>query len=156
MRPVQDRAETRRVLEEQARAGLDCGVTSAEPLREGGERLREWQEAGMAADMGYMHRPVELLTDPKKLQKSARSVVSRGLLLSWGPSRERRRGQGWRYAWGLDYHEVIKGGLFRLREELEEELGVRIRARGFTDAVPLLELPAAQHAGLGFSGGTPA
>ena len=37
----------------------------------------------MAADMGYMHRPVELLTDPKKLQKSARSVVSRGLLLSW-------------------------------------------------------------------------
>jgi epoxyqueuosine reductase len=42
--------------------------------------------------------------------------------------------------------------LFRLREELEEELGVRIKARGFTDAVPLLERSAAQHAGLGFFG----
>jgi epoxyqueuosine reductase len=57
-----------------------------------------------------------------------------------------------RYAWGRDYHEVIKARLFRLREELEEELGVRIKARGFTDAVPLLERSAAQHAGLGFFG----
>ena len=114
----------RRVLEERAQeAGFDLvGVTSAEPLREGGERLREWQEAGMAADMGYMHRPVELLTDPKKLQKSARSVVSRGLLLSWGPSRERRRGQGGALRVGPGLSRGHKG-LFRLREELEEELG---------------------------------
>ena len=155
MRPVQDRAETRRVLEERAReAGFDLvGVTSAEPLREGGERLREWQEAGMAADMGYMHRPVELLSDPKKLQKSARSVVSLGVSYYPGDHPENEGGgRVARYAWGLDYHEVIKGRLFRLREELEEELGVRIKARGFTDAVPLLERSAAQHAGLGFFG----
>jgi epoxyqueuosine reductase len=57
-----------------------------------------------------------------------------------------------RYAWGRDYHEVIKERLFGLRRELEEELGVRIKARGFTDAVPLLERSAAQHAGLGFFG----
>jgi epoxyqueuosine reductase len=145
----------RRVLEERAReAGFDLlGVTSAEPLREGGERLREWQEAGMAADMGYMHRPVELLTDPKKLQKSARSVVSLGVSYYPGDHPENEGGgRVARYAWGLDYHEVIKGRLFRLREELEEELGIRIRARGFTDAVPLLERSAAQHAGLGFFG----
>ena len=128
------RAETRRVLEERAReAGFDLvGVTSAEPLREGGERLREWQEAGMAADMGYMHRPVELLSDPKKLQKSARSVVSLGVSYYPGDHPENEGGgRVARYAWGRDYHEVIKARLFRLREELEEELGVRIKSPRF-------------------------
>ncbi len=148
--------EARRLLEQRAReAGFDLvGVSRAEPLREGGERLREWQEAGMAADMGYMHRPVELLSDPRKLQKSARSVVSLGVSYYPGDHPENTDGGGRiaRYAWGRDYHEVIKGRLFELRSGLEEELGVRIKARGFTDAVPLLERSAAQHAGLGFFG----
>jgi epoxyqueuosine reductase len=146
----------RRILEERAReAGFDLvGVARAEPLEEGGERLREWQEAGMAADMGYMQRPVELLSDPRKLQKSARSVVSLGVSYYPGehPENTGAGGRVARYAWGRDYHEVIKEKLFRLRTELEEELGVRIKARGFTDAVPLLERSAAQHAGLGFFG----
>ena len=149
-------SEARRILEERARAaGFDLvGVTSAEPLERGGERLREWQEAGMAADMGYMRRPVELLSNPKRLQKSARSVVSLGVSYYPGDHPENTEGGGRvaRYAWGRDYHEVIKGRLFELRRELEEELGVRIKARGFTDAVPLLERSAAQHAGLGFFG----
>ncbi len=114
--------EVRRVLEERARAaGFDLvGVTGVEPLAEGGERLREWQEAGMAADMGYMHRPVELLSDPKKLQKSARSVVSLGVSYYPGdhPENTGSGGRVARYAWGRDYHEVIKARLFRLREEL--------------------------------------
>jgi epoxyqueuosine reductase len=148
--------EAKRILEERARdAGFDLvGVTSVEPLEEGGERLREWQEAGMAADMAYMHRPVELLSDPRKLQKSAKSVVSLGVSYYPGDHPENTGGGGRvaRYSWGRDYHEVIRGRLFRLRKELEEELGVRIKARGFTDAVPLLERSAAQHAGLGFFG----
>ena len=107
----------------------------------------------MAADMGYMHRPVGLLSDPKKLQKSARSVVSLGVSYYPGDHPENQGGgRVARYAWGRDYHVVIKEKLFRLRRELEEELGVRIKARGFTDAVPLLERSAAQHAGLGFFG----
>ena len=148
--------EAKRILEERAReAGFDLvGVARAQRLEEGGERLREWQEAGMAADMAYMHRPVELLSDPRKLQKSAKSVVSLGVSYYPGDHPENTGGGGRvaRYAWGRDYHEVIKGRLFRLRKELEEELGVRIKARGFTDAVPLLERSAAQHAGLGFFG----
>jgi epoxyqueuosine reductase len=149
-------AEARRLLEERARAaGFDLvGVALAEPLREGGEQLRRWQEAGMAADMGFMHRPVELLANPKKLQKSARSVVSLGVSYYPGEHPENSEGGGRvaRYAWGRDYHEVIKGRLFGLRRELEEALGTRIKARGFTDAVPLLERSAAQRAGLGFFG----
>ncbi|HET7478379.1 MAG TPA: tRNA epoxyqueuosine(34) reductase QueG [Rubrobacteraceae bacterium] len=151
-----DPAEARRVLKERAReAGFDLvGVTSAEPLREGGERLREWQEARMAADMCYMQRPVELLSDPKKLQKSARSVVSLGVSYYPGDHPENADGGGRvaRYAWGRDYHVVIKERLYRLREELEKDLGVKVKARAFTDAVPLLERSAAQRAGLGFFG----
>lgn len=154
--PRIDPGEAKRILEERAReAGFDLvGVMRAEPLEEGGERLREWQEAGMAADMGYMHRPVELLSNPKRLQNSAKSVISLGVSYYPGEHPENTEGGGRiaRYAWGRDYHEVIKGRLIGLREELEEELGVRIKARGFTDAVPLLERSAAQHAGLGFFG----
>jgi epoxyqueuosine reductase len=148
--------EARRVLEERARArGFDLvGVTGAGPLVRGGERLRAWQEAGMAADMGYMRRPVGLLSEPKRLQKSARSVVSLGVSYYPGehPENEGGGGRVARYAWGRDYHEVIKGRLFELRAELEEAFGSRIKARAFTDAVPLLERSAAQHAGLGFFG----
>ena len=149
------RREARRVLEERARvAGFDLiGVTGAGPLKRGGERLTEWQEAGMAADMGFMHRPAGLLADPKRLQKSARSVVSLGVSYYPGdhPSDE-PGGRVARYAWGQDYHVVIKERLKALRAELEEALGCRIKARAFTDAVPLLERSAAQHAGLGFFG----
>jgi epoxyqueuosine reductase len=153
---ARDPREARRILEEKARArGFDLvGVTGAEPLTEGGERLKEWQEAGMAADMGYMHRPVALLSDPRRLQKSARSVVSLGVSYYPGEHPENLEGGGRvaRYAWGRDYHLVIKERLRELRAELEEALGCRIKARAFTDAVPLLERSAAQHAGLGFFG----
>ncbi|HLL38991.1 MAG TPA: tRNA epoxyqueuosine(34) reductase QueG [Rubrobacteraceae bacterium] len=148
--------EARRILEKKARAaGFDLvGVTDAGPLTEGGERLRRWQEAGMAADMGYMHRPVELLSNPRRLQKSAISVVSLGVSYYPGEHPEESEGGGRiaRYAWGKDYHVVIKERLRSLRAELEEALGCRIKARAFTDAVPLLERSAAQHAGLGFFG----
>jgi epoxyqueuosine reductase len=148
--------EACRLLEGLAReAGFDLvGVTRAAPLERGGERLKEWQEAGMAADMGYMKRPVGLLADPRSLQKSARSVVSLGVSYYPGDHPENWGGGGRvaRYAWGKDYHLVIKERLLALRGELEEALGCRIKARAFTDAVPLLERSAAQHAGLGFFG----
>ena len=153
---VGDPREARCILEEKARAaGFDLvGVTDAGPLTEGGERLKRWQEAGMAADMGYMHRPVELLSNPQRLQKSARSVVSLGVSYYPGEHPENLEGGGRvaRYAWGRDYHLVIKDRLRELRSELEDALGCRIKARAFTDAVPLLERSAAQHAGLGFFG----
>lgn len=153
---ARDPREARRVLEEKARgAGFDLvGVTRAEPLVRGAGRLREWQDAGMAADMGYMRRPVELLSNPRRLQKSARSVVSLGVSYYPGEHPENVGGGGRvaRYAWGKDYHVVIKERLRSLRVRLEETLRCRIKARAFTDAVPLLERSAAQHAGLGFFG----
>jgi epoxyqueuosine reductase len=93
---VRDPREARSILEEKARAaGFDLvGVTGAEPLTEGGEQLKRWQEAGMAADMGYMHRAVELLSDPRRLQKSARSVVSLGVSYYPGEHPENLEGVG--------------------------------------------------------------
>jgi epoxyqueuosine reductase len=153
---VTDPIEARTLLRELAHAaGFDLvGVMRAEPLTRGRERLEAWQEAGMAADMGFMHRPAERLADPKSLQKSARSVVSLGVSYYPGdhPKNEGEGGRVARYAWGRDYHEVIKARLFALRGDLEEALGCRVKARAFTDAVPLLERSAAQHAGLGFFG----
>src|SRR5918997_4626857 len=148
--------EARALLRELAYGpGFDLvGVMRAEPLTRGRNRLESWQEAGMAADMGFMHRSAERLADPTSLQKSARSVVSLGVSYYPGdhPENEGGGGRVARYAWGRDYHEVIKGRLFELRAELEEAFGSRIKARAFTDAVPLLERSAAQHAGLGFFG----
>src|SRR5919202_6098912 len=136
---ARDPRETRRILEEKARAaGFDLvGVARAEPLVRGAGRLKEWQEAGMAADMDYMRRPVELLSEPRRLQKSARSVVSLGVSYYPGehPENASGGGRGARYAWGEDYHAVIKRRLHELRTELEEALGCRIKARVFTDAV---------------------
>src|SRR5918997_2523018 len=153
---ARDPREARGVLEEKARAaGFDLvGVARAEPLVRGAGRLKEWQGGGMAADMGYMRRPVGLLSDPRRLQKSARSVVSLGVSYYPGEHPENVGGGGRiaRYAWGKDYHVVIKERLRSLRAGIEEELGCRIKARAFTDAVPLLERSAAQHAGLGFFG----
>lgn len=138
-------------------AGFDlAGVTGAEPLERGGERLRKWQESGMSADMGYMQRPVELLANPKKLQKTAKSVVSLGVSYYPGDYPENPEGAGVgkvaRYAWGRDYHIVIKERLMRLRRDLEAELGTKVKARAFTDAVPLLERSVAERSGLGFFG----
>jgi epoxyqueuosine reductase len=155
-RTTPDPREARRLLEEKTRElGFDLvGVARAEPLVKGGERLKEWQEAGMAGKMGYMQRPVALLSDPRALQKSARSVVSLGVSYYPGDHPENDLGGGRvaRYAWGKDYHIVIKERLLGLRADLEEALGCRIKARAFTDAVPLLERSQAQHAGLGFFG----
>lgn len=149
-------AQTTKALKEMARAyGFDLvGVTPAGPMSEGRERLKAWQESGMAADMEYMQRPPERLSDPRHLQSTARSVVSLGVSYYPGahPENSGNGGRVARYAWGRDYHEVIKDRLFKLRKELEEALGCRIKARAFTDAVPLLERSAAQHAGLGFFG----
>ncbi len=164
MNPLENNATTasprqarEAILQLADEAGFDLvGVTSAEPLSEGGERLRAWQEAGMSADMGYMQRPVELLANPKKLQKSARSVVSLGVSYYPGDYPEESgfsgAGRVARYAWGRDYHIVIKERLMQLRRDLEAQLDTKVKARAFTDAVPLLERSAAQRSGLGFFG----
>lgn len=129
------------------------GVSSIGPLLEHRQRLIRWQENGYAADLGYMQRSAELLTSPQMLLSEAKSVVSIIAPYSHRPNIRIPPGYGRiaRYAWGADYHRVIKKLLLSLVEQLSASIGP-IVSRSFTDAVPLLERALAAQAGLGFFG----
>jgi epoxyqueuosine reductase len=107
--------------------------------------------------MGYLtdHR-AQLRTDPRNLLPSARSVISTGKLYN-GPQPYSNvfsdRELGWisRYAWGQDYHEVVRRGLEQLAEQLKAEFG-SFESRACVDTAPLLERSYAARAGLGWIG----
>jgi len=130
------------------------GLASLEPLASDLESLRSWQAQGYAADMGYMKRPPELLTAPLQLLGTARSIVVFAIRYEAmkAPILPPGHGRIARYAWGRDYHRVLKKLLKRLVKSLGEKLGREVIGRPFSDAVPLLERALARGAGIGFIG----
>jgi len=132
-----------------------AGITSVEPLARDDEAFRAWCDAGFAAEMQYMTRRTELHAHPQRLVPSALSLIT--LAINYYTSapaftHAQRYGRVARYAWGRDYHEVVKPRLIALVGELEKLVARPLRARCFVDAVPLLERAAAARAGLGFFG----
>lgn len=130
-------------------------VTSVAPLVGDDEFFRLWREAGFAAEMQYMTRRTELHAHPKRLVPQAASLVTLAVnyYIEAPPfEHQNRYGRVARYAWGLDYHEVVKPRLLTLAEEIEKLAGRKIHSRCFVDAVPLLERALAARAGLGFFG----
>jgi epoxyqueuosine reductase len=133
-----------------------AGVARAEPVPEAAY-YREWIAAGMAAEMRYLtDRRADLRMDPRSLLASARSVICAGKLYN-GPqpystamSLEER---GWisRYAWGEDYHAVLRDGLERLAALLRAEAGA-FDYKVCLDTAPVLERSYARLAGLGWIG----
>jgi epoxyqueuosine reductase len=137
------------------------GITSAAPLIRDLEALREWIRAGFAAGMDYMIRRPELKSRPGELVPHAASVISLAVnYYSNAPRFEHSNcyGRIARYAWGRDYHEVVKPRLVKLAGAIEQILSRDHGASGefkyrcFVDAVPLLERAVAERAGLGFFG----
>jgi epoxyqueuosine reductase len=131
------------------------GIASLDPLAEDAKAFRQWCEAGFAAEMGYMTRRPELHSDPQRLVPEALSILTLAInYYAEAPAfqHQNRYGRVARYAWGLDYHEVVKARLLLLAGEIERLAGRRLRARCFVDAVPLLERAVAASAGLGFFG----
>ncbi len=130
------------------------GVAEVEPLREDAARLAAWQAHGYAGEMRYMERSPELLSDPRRLLPNARSVIVLGVRYGASAPPECPVGYGRvaRYAWGVDYHTVLRERLHRLVEELSARFGEGVHARVFSDSVPLLERALAAQAGLGFIG----
>ena len=137
-------------------AGFDVvGITSASPLASDDDRYREWCDAGFAAGMEYMTRRPDLPAHPGRLVPRARSIITLAVnyyVESSEFQHEGRFGRVARYAWGLDYHDVIKPGLAALAATIETLAGRPLHARCFVDAVPLLERAVAARAGLGFVG----
>jgi epoxyqueuosine reductase len=131
------------------------GIASVEPLARDDEAFRDWREAGFAAGMDYMTRRPELHAHPKRLVPSAMSLITLAInYYAAAPAFEHdnRYGRVARYAWGLDYHDVVKPRLIALASEIEKRAGRKLHARCFVDAVPLLERAIAARAGVGFFG----
>jgi len=130
------------------------GVAGLGPLVEDAERLRAWQQSGLSGEMTYMQRAPELLSDPAQLRPGAQSVAMFGAFYDQGRAAQCPPGFGRvaRYAWGRDYHKVIRKQLHSICEAVQKELNHEIDVRVFTDSVPLLERAMAREAGLGFIG----
>ena len=146
------------VRELAARCGFElAGVASAAPA-EDRARYQAWAQAGLAGAMGYLtDRRAAVRNDPRNLLASAKSVVVAGKIYqtAWPQSTEfRDRERAWisRYAWGGDYHEVLRRGLERLAGLLGERAGAEFEAKICVDTAPLLERSHGRLAGLGWIG----
>ncbi len=128
-----------------------CGVAVATKLDDDARRLEQWLSKGYQAGMGYMERNFDLRVDPRKLMPGARSVIT--LLLNYYPSAEQAAEvpKIARYAWGVDYHYVIRDKLNELLHFIETHIGA-IDGRGFVDSAPVLERSWAVRSGLGWVG----
>lgn len=135
--------------------GLETmGFTGLAPLDSARERLISWQKKGYAADLEYMKRDPELFASPGRFLPGAGSIASFAIRYSSAPSEPLQNGHARiaRYAFGRDYHRVLKRYLKRLIARVKEEAGEELQARIFSDAVPLLEREVARKSGLGFQG----
>jgi epoxyqueuosine reductase len=150
---------TAEAIRELARAcGFElAGVTPAVPVSDAA-RYHGWVAAGWAGEMRYLtdHRAA-VRDDPRNLLASARSVICVGKLYQtpWPhTTRFDSEDRGWisRYAWGEDYHDVMRRGLERLDAGLRERAGGTFDSRICVDTAPLLERSFARLAGLGWVG----
>jgi len=132
--------------------GFDyCGIARAIKLDDDARRLEKWLSNGMNGQMQYMEKYFDLRIDPSKLLPGANSVIT--LLLNYFPDAVQPAGSPKlsRYAFGKDYHEVIREKLNQFIFRIKEVVG-DINARGFVDSAPILERSWAMRSGLGWIG----
>ena len=134
-----------------------AGVAPAEPLPERAW-YHEWVASGFAGDMRYLaDYRAAARDDPRNLLAAAHSIVCVGKLYNtpWPYSTQFDDGErAWisRYAWGDDYHAVVRRGLERLDAMLRQGAGAEFESRICVDTAPLLERSYARMAGLGWIG----
>lgn len=130
---------------------LSCGISQAGFLEEEAPRLEKWLNQNMHGEMYYMENHFDKRLDPTKLVTGAKSVIS--LLLNYYP-KESQTDETYKiskYAYGTDYHFVIKDKLKRLLHFIEEEIG-EVDGRAFVDSAPVLDKAWAAKSGLGWMG----
>jgi len=132
--------------------GFDfCGLSEATFLEEEAPRLEAWLKSGKHGSMSYMEHYFDKRLDPRLLVPGAKSVVS--LLYNYTPAETQRADapQISKYAYGEDYHEVIREKLNLFIATLREKIG-DIQGRGFVDSAPVLDKVWATRSGLGWMG----
>jgi len=130
---------------------LDCGIAKAEFLEEEAPRLEEWLKNGFQGKMQYLENHFDKRLDPRLLVDDAKSVIS--LSFNYYPKEEQNPDSYKisKYAYGEDYHHVIKTKLRELLQSINDEIG-EVSGRCFVDSAPVLERAWAEKAGLGFNG----
>lgn len=140
------------VLQTAKELGFDaCGVSRAERLVNDEQRLEKWLGNGMHGTMKWMENHFDKRVDPTLLVPGAKSVVS--LLYNYYPSERQTNGvpKIAKYAYGKDYHVVVKDNVYALVERVKEKFG-NVEGRVFVDSAPVLERSWAARSGLGWIG----
>lgn len=151
---MEKKGEYARIIKEEARklGFMSCGISEAGFLEEEAPRLEAWLQKGMQGQMGYMANHFDKRLDPRLLVDGARSVIS--VILNYYPEHTQQDPEApklSKYAYGTDYHFVIKEKLKSLLEFIREEIG-EIEGRAFVDSAPVLDKAWAAKSGLGWIG----
>ncbi len=140
------------IKEQAKRLGfLACGIAKAEFLEEEAPRLEAWLHNNYHGEMRYMENHFDKRLDPRLLVDGAKSVIS--LSYNYYPSQVQQKEsyQISKYAYGQDYHPIIKEKLRELLQLINDEIG-EVSGRCFVDSAPILERAWAEKAGLGWNG----
>ena len=150
---IENKAKNTNLIKEEAkRLGfMSCGMSKAEFLEEEAPRLEEWLNKNRNGQMYYMENHFDKRLDPTKLVEGSKSVIS--LLLNYYPN-EFQNPESYKiskYAYGKDYHFVIKDKLKSLLQFIQNEIG-EVDGRAFVDSAPVLDKAWAAKSGLGWIG----
>jgi len=128
-----------------------CGIAKAVKLEQDAVRLEKWLNKQMHGSMQYMEKYFEQRINPALLVPGAKSVIT--VLMNYFPEEHQQNDTPKiaKYAFGKDYHEVIKEKLSQLLLTMQQQIG-EINGRGFVDSAPVLERSWAQRSGLGWIG----
>ncbi len=129
-----------------------CGISKARFLEEEAQNLENWLKKGFHAEMKYMENHFEKRLDPTKLVDGAKSVIS--LIFPYYPQEQQKDKDApiiSKYAYGEDYHFVLKDKMHKLLNFINEEIG-EVSGRAFTDSAPVLDKKWAELSGLGWIG----
>ena len=130
---------------------LSCGISKAEFLEEEAPRLEAWLKAERNGKMGYMENHFDKRLDPRLLVPGGKSVIS--VLLNYYSDEQQPEGAPKisKYAYGADYHFVIKEKLKELFRFIHQEIG-EVNGRVFVDSAPVMDRTWAEKSGLGWIG----
>ena len=130
---------------------LSCGISKAEFLEDEAPRLERWLKDGKHGKMAYMENHFDKRLDPRLLVPDAKSIIS--LLLNYYTPLDQLDGAPKisKYAYGKDYHHVIKDKLKQLFQIINNKIG-EVSGRVFVDSAPVMEKSWAVRSGLGWQG----